>query len=348
MRRTLQTLVVLAMFATPAFADDRVAGTVVAIDGDAYTVDLGGEAAVSSGTELQVYRRLPSGRGTAAYRDSPVWWEVGRLTVRAVGEGIAIAVWSGPPSDVLPSGLDESGAPPDQVHIGDRVRATGSIGARPARVRVSFALRDLFEPQSQDLQGEGSALLAEWLRGIRSIEGPLEIEVHPRIAELGEVGPDLSRELSREIDAPFGPAPGEPVVPVDGLYEGAPTPVLIPEGREVLVVDQRDGKPDVWHYLDPVTMARRQGERVASALVGMGLGPGERVAILGENCLEWCLADYAIMSAGLVSVPLYTSLPTEQIAYILEDSEARAIVVWGEDQAAKMAGVQAACPQLAQ
>ncbi len=88
-------------------------------------------------------------------------------------------------------------------------------------------------------------------------------------------------------------------------------------------------------------------ERVAAALVGMGLEPGERVAILGENCLEWCLADYAIMGAGLVSVPIYTSLPTEQIAYILEDSEARAIVVWGEDQAAKMAGVQAACPQLA-
>lgn len=257
-----------------AGATDRVAGTVVAVDGDVYVLDLGGESGVSPGSVLQVYRRLPGERGTAAYRDAAMWWEVGQLTVSAIGDDMAVATWSGPPREALPSGLDESGAPADLIHVGDRVRATAAVGLRPTRVRVSFATRDLFAVEEFDLAGEGERVLSEWLRGLKSIEGPIEIEVHPRIAELGEGTPDLSRQLSLGGDAPFGPAPGEPTVPVEGLYEDAPEPVNVPEAREVLVVDQTDGKPDVWHYLDPISLARRRGERVAAALaVHVGLAP---------------------------------------------------------------------------
>ncbi|MCP4870111.1 MAG: hypothetical protein GY898_15485 [Proteobacteria bacterium] len=264
----------IGLAGSAAAEDEGVAGTVVSIDGETYVVDLADETSVSVGSVLQVYRRLPGPRGTAAYRESALWWEIGKLTVAGMGEGVAVATYSGAGTP-LPAGLDESGAPADQVHVGDRVRATAAVAQRPAPVRVTFALRELYGPEDLTLQGEGAAMMAEWLRGLRSIEGPISVEVHPRIAELGDAPPDGSRELSLTADAPFGPAPGEPTVPVEGLYEDAPKPTRLPDGREVMVVDNRDGKPDVWHYLDPVTLAARRGEKVAEALAAhLGVDPG--------------------------------------------------------------------------
>ncbi len=272
--RVLLTFVAFGLLPAAASADDPVAGTVVAIDGDTYVVDLAGEVGVSRGSVLQVYRQLPAARGSATYRDASPWWEVGQLEVQALGDGVAVAVWSGGPPEPLPAGLDESGAPADAVHVGDRVRATAAIGARPTRVRVTFATGDLFEHHEEHLQGDGAELMGEWLRGLRSMEGPIEIEVHPRIAELGQVTGDVNRQLSDFGDAPFGPAPGEPTTPVEGLYQHAPAPVAIPDGREVIVVDEVGDKPDVWHYLDPVTLAWRRGERVAEALAShLGVAP---------------------------------------------------------------------------
>lgn len=274
--RTSLCIALLALLsAAPASADDRLAGTVVSISGETYVVELGDEPGVSPGTVLQAWRRLPSARGTATYRDVATWWDVGRLTVRSVSDGVAVATWSGPPDQPLPSGLDESGVPADRVHVGDRVRATAAVGQRPGDVRVAFALADLFGPADLELAGGGQALFGRWLKGLRSIEGPIEVEVHPRLAELGETMPDLSREMSLDGDAPFGPAPGDPVVPVEALYEGAPSPALVPDAREVLVVSRGAGEPDVWHYLDPVSLARRRGEQVAAALSAhLELPPG--------------------------------------------------------------------------
>jgi hypothetical protein len=265
--------------AAPATASDRVAGTVVAISGETYVVDLGGEPPVSPGTILQAWRQLPSARGTGAYRDSAVWWDVGRLTVRSVSDGLAVAVWSGPADEPMPFGLDESGVPGELVQVGDRVRATAAVGERPRDVRVTFALADLFGPADRELGSGGQALFDRWLRGLESVEGPIEVEVHPRLAELGEVGPDLSRDLSLDGDLPFGPAPGDGVVPVEGLYEGAPAPVPVPDAREVMVVERGASGPDVWRYLDPISLARRRGEHIAAALSAHLRLPPEAVLV---------------------------------------------------------------------
>src|SRR5690349_5963138 len=45
--------------------------------------------------------------------------------------------------------------------------------------------------------------------------------------------------------------------------------------------------------------------RLAGALIGLGLGPGDRVALVAENRPEWVIADLAIMSAGGITVPAY-------------------------------------------
>jgi long-chain acyl-CoA synthetase len=82
-------------------------------------------------------------------------------------------------------------------------------------------------------------------------------------------------------------------------------------------------------------------DRMAAALAGIGVGRGDRVAILAENRPEWAIADFAVLSLGAVSVPLYPTLPANQIAYILKDSGARAIFVSTRDQLAKILEIRA-------
>jgi len=67
--------------------------------------------------------------------------------------------------------------------------------------------------------------------------------------------------------------------------------------------------------------------RMASALLELGLQPGERVAILSKNCAEWFLADWAIQMAGLVSVPIYPSAGRDTISHVMNHSESRAVFV---------------------
>ena len=96
------------------------------------------------------------------------------------------------------------------------------------------------------------------------------------------------------------------------------------------------------HYGDaPFLSAKRQGAWVsqswrdvadqvcllAQALRGLGLNPGDRVMLVSENRPEWCMADIAIMAAGLVTVPTYTTNTVRDHLHILENSGARAIIV---------------------
>ncbi len=81
-------------------------------------------------------------------------------------------------------------------------------------------------------------------------------------------------------------------------------------------------------------------------LNGLGIQPGDRVAILSENRPEWAMADYACLCAGIWSVPVYPTLPAAQIAPILEDSGARAIFVSSLEQLGKILTIRGSCPDL--
>ncbi|WP_261862354.1 AMP-binding protein, partial [Mycobacterium montefiorense] len=65
---------------------------------------------------------------------------------------------------------------------------------------------------------------------------------------------------------------------------------------------------------------------LAGALVGDGLGPGARVAVLAHNTLEMLEAHYGVPYAGGVLVPLNSRLSAGDIAYILEHSGAEVLI----------------------
>lgn len=85
---------------------------------------------------------------------------------------------------------------------------------------------------------------------------------------------------------------------------------------------------------------------VAAALDAAGIGPGDRIAILSENRPEWVITDYAAVGLGAIDVPIYPTLPANQIEYILRDSGARAVFVSTPAQAAKIQEIRADLPEL--
>ncbi len=86
--------------------------------------------------------------------------------------------------------------------------------------------------------------------------------------------------------------------------------------------------------------------KTALGLMKCKLAKGDRVAILSENRLEWAIADLAILSCGCIDVPIYATLPANQVEYILRDSEARAIFVSTAAQMEKIMEIRPNLPML--
>ena len=82
----------------------------------------------------------------------------------------------------------------------------------------------------------------------------------------------------------------------------------------------------------------------ARTLQSWGMGKGDRVAILAENRPEWAIADFAIMLIGGVVVPIYTTLTSEQIAWLLRDAGARVLFLSTIEQLKKFRELQAQTP----
>ena len=76
----------------------------------------------------------------------------------------------------------------------------------------------------------------------------------------------------------------------------------------------------------------------AGALASIGVGRGDRVAILSYNRVEWAVADYACQFLGAATVPIYSTLPADQCGVILEDCGAKAAFVENETQKDKILG----------
>lgn len=109
--------------------------------------------------------------------------------------------------------------------------------------------------------------------------------------------------------------------------KNAPTSpaLMVPSGKEHKTLTY----PEFWSNV----------QSFAAFLQSLGLVKGDRMVILSENCAEWLYAHYAGMSLGVITVPIYPTLPTEQAQYIATDAAAKVALCGSEDHAAKLSGL---------
>jgi long-chain acyl-CoA synthetase len=99
----------------------------------------------------------------------------------------------------------------------------------------------------------------------------------------------------------------------------------------------------------PVT-AKEFGTEVsalAAGLVASGVQPGDRVGLMSKTRYEWTLCDYAIWTAGAVTVPIYETSSAEQVQWNLGDSGAVAVIVETDGHLATFTSVRDQLPDLA-
>lgn len=128
------------------------------------------------------------------------------------------------------------------------------------------------------------------------------------------------------------------------MLKGAPCVVDIsdlPNTRNLveLLLNRADARGDA-----PFLWAKRGGDWqslswaevtrqvccLAESLRALGLQDGDRVMLVSENRPEWCIADFAIMAAGCITVPAYVTNTERDHLHILEDSGAKAVIVANE------------------
>ncbi|HEX9043288.1 MAG TPA: long-chain fatty acid--CoA ligase [Trebonia sp.] len=85
---------------------------------------------------------------------------------------------------------------------------------------------------------------------------------------------------------------------------------------------------------------------LAAGLIGAGIKPGDRVALMSRTRFEWPLLDFAILTAGGVLVPIYPTSSLEQVEWILGDSGATAVIVETDAHAEMIAALRDGLPAL--
>ncbi|MCD6706041.1 MAG: long-chain fatty acid--CoA ligase [Thiobacillus sp.] len=86
--------------------------------------------------------------------------------------------------------------------------------------------------------------------------------------------------------------------------------------------------------------------RWQAALAKEGLVPGDRVAVMLKNCVEWVIFDQAALALGLVTVPLYLDDRPDSAAYILDHADAKLLLVEGRFQHRNLAEIAGSAPGL--
>jgi long-chain acyl-CoA synthetase len=94
------------------------------------------------------------------------------------------------------------------------------------------------------------------------------------------------------------------------------------------------------------TEAARRVDEIANGLLALGIRKGDVVAILASTSLEWSLVDFALGLIGAVAAPIYANSSPRDCAYVLEHSEAVAVVAENEEQRAKVEQVRSQTPRL--
>ncbi len=105
---------------------------------------------------------------------------------------------------------------------------------------------------------------------------------------------------------------------------------------------KRGGRYQPWSWRETAAKTRA----LAQGLRALGLNPKDRVALVSENRPEWLIADVAIMAAGCITVPAYTTNTADDHLHVLANSGARAAIVSTATLAERFLPAAARAPEL--
>jgi long-chain acyl-CoA synthetase len=100
-----------------------------------------------------------------------------------------------------------------------------------------------------------------------------------------------------------------------------------------------------WRSLASKGIVERAGN-IALGLYSLGLRKGDKTAIMAANSPEWTLTDAGCQFAGVIDVPIYTTLAPNSIQYIINDSEARIFFIDNKEMYERIADIMPGCPSL--
>src|SRR3954463_7546006 len=86
--------------------------------------------------------------------------------------------------------------------------------------------------------------------------------------------------------------------------------------------------------------------QLALGLIELGIAKGDKVSILANTRPEWTYFDFAALTAGATVRPIYQTNSPEECQYVLENSDAKAVIVEDSEQLAKVREVRDQCPAL--
>ncbi|KSU64754.1 AMP-dependent synthetase/ligase [Arthrobacter sp. NIO-1057] len=88
----------------------------------------------------------------------------------------------------------------------------------------------------------------------------------------------------------------------------------------------KPGPDSTWQDVTASQFAA-DAKAIAKGFIANGINPGERIALMAKTRYEWSLVDFAIWFAGCVTVPIYETSSPSQVAWIVADSEVKAVVL---------------------
>jgi len=101
----------------------------------------------------------------------------------------------------------------------------------------------------------------------------------------------------------------------------------------------------IWHWIT-YGQFKLEVDALRAGLAGMGIGPGDRVAVIAGNRVEWAAAAYATFGLCATFVPMYEAQPVEDWAFILADCEAKLVIGSTADVIAKLDSIRGRLPSL--
>jgi long-chain acyl-CoA synthetase len=144
--------------------------------------------------------------------------------------------------------------------------------------------------------------------------------------------------MSTAVEAPAVPTAGAAATLPAMMLRHAQT-----RGRAVAMRAKRLGR---WEEITWAEYENRAA-RVGLGLRELGVGAGDKVAVLSDNRPDWLFADLGVQGIGAVTVGVYPTSAESEVAHVLADSECKVVVVEDEEQFDKTLLVRDQLPQLA-